>query len=575
MPYASHDLNRGADLILFGGRVLTLDKVGTRASAIAVRDGKVLAAGSDRDMLMLAGPETLRHDLRGRTAIPGFVETHTHPYFYGLTLDAEIDAGSPPNDSVGDIVERVAEAARNTPGGDWIVGYRYDDTLLRESRHPTRHDLDPVSGDHPVLLVHISGHFVTANSLALRQAGISRATPDPVGGTIGRDESGAPSGVLAETAAFPVYALLPKRSEREMAEVLRLASDAYLAAGVTTVHDTGIGLLNGPAELDAYRTAVHSGWMGPRVRGYLLDDVLRQLGSGVPGPRSAAVRGLDPDRFSLDGVKIISDGSIQGLTGCLSEPYTCSPGESGMMLLPPRELADRVANLHDSGWQVAVHGNGDAAIQAILDAYSSLGVAQGDQGRRHRVEHCQTVRADQLDRMAAHGVLASFFVKHVYYWGDRHRDRFLGPQRARRINPLASARTRGVTFGLHADSPVTPVPPLEGIWCAVQRRTRDGEELGPEERVDVETALRAYTSDAAFLGFAENNRGSLEPGKFADIAILSGDPTAIAGENIRDLTVDATIVGGDVVRVRHGAVWSRSAAEQDRVATSTTGRTDP
>ncbi|SFA94358.1 hypothetical protein SAMN05216266_102368 [Amycolatopsis marina] len=574
MPQAPGGLHRAADLILFGGQVLTLDRVGTRASAIAVREGKVLAAGSDRDMLMLAGVGTQRVDLGGRTAIPGFVETHTHPYFFGLTLDAAIDAGSPPNDSVNDIVERVAEAARSTSSGDWIVGYRYDDTLLRERRHPTRHDLDAVSGDHPVLLVHISGHFVTANSQALRLAGISRTTVDPVGGAIGRDASGDPSGVLAETAAFPVYALLPKRSEREMAEILGLASDAYLAAGVTTVHDTGIGLLNGHDELGAYRSAIDSGRMRPRVRGYLLDQILRQLGSGVPGPRAVDGMNLDPDRFRLDGVKIIADGSIQGMTGCLSEPYTCSPDESGMMLLPPHELAERVAGLHEAGWQVAVHGNGDAAIQAILDAYGALGVAQGDAGRRHRVEHCQTVREDQLERMAAHGVLASFFVKHVYYWGDRHRDRFLGPRRAGRIDPLASARARGVTFGLHADSPVTPVPPLEGIWCAVLRQTRNGDELGPEERVDVETALRAYTSDAAYLGFDEDDSGSLEPGKYADLAILSADPTATPAENLRELTVDATVVAGDVVRVRDGVAWGRGISDE-RGATSTTGRTAP
>lgn len=574
MPHVSDDLHRGADLILFGGRVLTLDKAGTRTSAIAVRDGRVLAVGSDRDMMILAGPQTRRHDLGGRSVIPGFVETHTHPYFFGLTLDATVDAGTPPNESMDDLVERVAQAARTTPPGEWIVGYRYDDTLLREGRHPTRRDLDPVSGDHPVLLVHISGHFVTANSLALRRAGIGRSTADPAGGTIGRDGSGNPSGVLAETAAFPIYALLPKRSEREMAEILRLAGNAYLAAGVTTVHDTGIGLLNGADELGAYRTAMGPGWLGPRVRGYLLDQVLAQLGPGVPGPRAADGLGLDPDRFEVAGVKIISDGSIQGLTGCLSEPYTCSPQEHGMMLLTPDELGTRVADLHDAGWQVAVHGNGDSAIQAILDAYRALGMGPGEEDRRHRIEHCQTVREDQLDHMAAHDVHASFFVKHVYYWGDRHRDRFLGPDRARRINPLASAQARGLRFGLHADTPVTPVPPLEGIWCAVTRRTRDGNELGPEQRVDVDTALRAYTSEAAHLGFDEDRKGSLEPGKFADIAVLSDDPTTVAPEHLRDLTVDATVVGGELAWVREGHPWTHQAVDEHRSAFMTE-RTHP
>ncbi|MQA07653.1 MAG: amidohydrolase family protein [Pseudonocardiaceae bacterium] len=554
MSHPRHVGDVKADLVFYGGTVLTLDAADRRGSALAVRDGRVLAVGDDRDVLGLAAEHTRRYDLRGRTALPGFVETHTHPYFFGLTLDAEVDAGSPPNDGIEDIVERVAAATRRIPRGEWIVGYRYDDTLLRDGRHPTRHDLDAASSDHPVLLVHVSGHFVSGNSLALRHAGIGRASKDPPGGLIARDASGEPTGMLAETAAFPLYALLPKKSEHDMAEILGLAGDAYLAAGVTTVHDTGIGLTSGADELAAYRRAVESGRLRTRVRGYLLDDIVRELGPGVPGPAAAAA--LDDDRFRIGGVKIISDGSIQGLTGCLSEPYTCAPSERGMMLLSAAELTERIAALHDAGWQVAVHGNGDAAIQAILDAYRGLGTGRAD-GRRHRIEHCQTVREDQLDTMAEHGIAASFFVKHVYYWGDRHRDRFLGPERARRISPLVSAGGRGLRFGLHADTPVTPVAPLEGIWCAVHRRTRDGVELGPEQRVDVRTALRGYTSDAAYLGFDEEHAGTLEPGKRADVALLSGDPTATdpTATALAALTVDATVVAGDLAWVRdHGAL---------------------
>lgn len=542
-----------ADRILYGGRVRTLDATGTTADAVAIHDGRVLALGTSREMAALACDNTEWCDLAGRTAIPGFIETHNHPYFFGLTLAAAVDAGSPPNESIADIIERVADAARAAEPGEWIVGYRYDDTLLADCRHPTRHDLDPVSGEHPVLLVHVSGHFVTANTRALRAAGIGPVTQDPPGGMIGRTDSGEPNGVLAETAAFPVYALLPKRSQREMTEILGLAGDAYLAAGVTTVHDTGIGLLNGADELDAYRLAIDSGRLRTRVRGYLFDRVLTDLGPDLT-PQAFAATGSE--RFNLAGVKIISDGSIQGLTGCLSEPYTCSPGEHGMMLLSRDELTARVAELHANGWQVAVHGNGDEAIQAIIDAYTALGLGASSPEHRHRIEHCQTVREDQLDRMAANEILASFFVKHVYYWGDRHRDRFLGPDRARRINPLRSASTRGLRFGLHADTPVTPVPPLEGIWCAVARQTRNGAELGAEQRVDVDTALRAYTSEAAYLGHDETRTGSLEPGKLADIAVLSGDPAT--ADSLRDLTVDATLVGGGFAWTRPGVTLGES-----------------
>ncbi len=220
-----------------------------------------------------------------------------------------------------------------------------------------------------------------------------------------------------------------------------------------------------------------------------------------------------------------------------------------MMLVEPDDLARRIAALDAAGWQVAVHGNGDAAIEAIIDGYTKLG-GREPTGRRHRIEHCQTVREDQLDRMAAHDILASFFIKHVYYWGDRHRDVFLGPERARRISPLASARSRGIRFGLHSDTPVTPVPPLEGIWCAVARRTSGGDVLGPEQAIGVEAALRGYTVDAAYLAGEEDVKGSLEVGKLADLAVLSEDPTAVDPDRIRSLTVDGTVVGGRLVRQR-------------------------
>jgi predicted amidohydrolase YtcJ len=506
-------------------------------------------------MLSLVGEGTRTLDLDGRTAVPGFIETHTHPTFFGMTLQAPVDAGCPPNERVADIVERVAQATKDLDRGQWIRGYRYDDTLLRDDRHPTRTDLDPVSPDHPVCLMHISGHFCVLNSAGLRAVGVGADTPDPVGGVIMRDETGEPTGVLAETAAFAAYAAMPTPEVDGLVDALKAAGDAYLAAGVTSVHDTGVGLLAGPAELDAYRSALSTGSLRTRVRAYLVQDLFPGLSEGALSPVEAGIAGVGDDRFRLGGVKLWADGSIQGLTGCVSEGYACAPDKNGVLIFPPDDLAARVAALHAGGWQVAVHGNGDRAIEAILDAYVALGMRKHESDLRHRIEHCQMAREDQLERMAEAGVLASFFIKHVYYWGDRHRDRFLGPERAGRINPLASAKRRGIRFGLHSDTPVVPVPPLEGIWCAVQRRTSGGEVLGAEQQVDVATALMGYTSEAAFLGFEERDKGSLEVGKLADVAVLSDDPMTVAPDEIRDIRVDATVIAGDVA-------WSRNPSDR-------------
>lgn len=534
-----------ADLVLRNGTVLALDASGTRAEAVAARDGRVMAVGSDRLITELVGERTTVVDLRGRAVIPGFVESHNHPAFFGLTLAAQVDAGTPPNDSISDIVDRVAEVVDETTTGEWIRGYRYDDTLLADNRHPTKHDLDKAAPDNPVVLTHVTGHFCVANSAALREVGIDHRSGDPVGGRIARDDRGEPTGLLIEAAAFLVNSQQEQGIDA-VSDALLLADREYSANGVTTVHDTGIGLAAGRAELAAYRRLVASGALRTRVRGYLFHELLSGLGEGELSPLEMGVAGLGDDRFQLTGVKIVADGSLQGLTGCVADGYTCAPDEHGMMLLDPTELSRRIAVLDAAGWQVAVHGNGDAAIDAIIGAYQELGAPAGT-GRRHRIEHCQTVREDQLDRMAEHDVLASFFIKHVYYWGDRHRDVFLGPERARRISPLASARSRGVRFGLHSDTPVTPVPPLEGIWCAVARMTRGGEPLGPEQAVDIDTALRGYTLDAAYLAGEEDLKGSIEIGKFADFAVLSQDPTRVPVDQLRSLEVDATVVGGDVV----------------------------
>lgn len=544
IPHTADD-RIAADLVLLNGTVLTLDPVGTRTEAVAARDGRVTAVGSNRSVAELVGSRTRVVDLRGRTAMPGFVESHNHPTFFGLTLAAQVDAGTPPNDSIADIVDRVAVAARENSGGEWIRGYRYDDTLLKDNRHPARQDLDPAAPHNPVVLTHVSGHFCVVNSAALHEVGIDRDTPDPAGGAIVRDENGEPTGLLVESAAFMVNSRNGQGVEA-LSEALLLADREYGANGVTTVHDTGIGLVGGASELTAYRQLTARGALGTRVRGYLFHELLPGLGDGVLGPVEAGVAGLGDDRFQLTGVKIVADGSLQGLTGCVADGYTCAPDEHGMMLLDPPELSRRIEALDAAGWQVAVHGNGDAAIDAITDAYARLGAPAGT-GRRHRIEHCQTVREDQLDRMAEHDVLASFFIKHVYYWGDRHRDVFLGPERARRISPLASARSRGVRFGLHSDTPVTPVPPLEGIWCAVSRTTRGGETLGPEQAVDIHTALRGYTLDAAYLAGEETTKGSIEPGKLADFAVLSDDPTRVPTDALRSLSVAATVVGGAIV----------------------------
>lgn len=534
-----------ADLVAFGGNVLTLDSANHVTEGLAIRDGEIVAVGTSRDVLSLAGEQTVRLDLAGRTAIPGLIETHNHPGLAGFRMRRAVDAATPPNDTIADIVERVAERARDLPAGEWVRAEGYDDTLLADRRHPTRWDLDPVSPRNPVYLTHVSGHLAVANSVALSRAGITEDTRSPRGGVIYRDDRGQVTGVLAElTALALVTRHLPHPRVDDLVEDLEAVSEVYVRAGITSVHDTGIF---DPEGITAYRAAVATGRFLPRCYAFLTEPLLSELSAGVLSPLEAAVAGFGDERFRLGGVKLWADGSIQGLTGALTEPYACAPDLCGVATLSKDDIALRARVLSEAGWQLAIHGNGDAAIDAIIEGYVAAGAGAAGVDHRFRIEHCQMVREDQLVRMAENGIHASFFEKHVYYWGDRHRDIFIGPERASRISPLRSAERHGIRYGLHSDCPVTPIPPLEGIWAAVNRRTSGGTVLGPQERVSAEKALRAYTSDAAHLSFEEARKGTLEPGKLGDVTVLSADPTAVPATRLGDIRVDTTVIGGKVV----------------------------
>lgn len=532
-----------ADLILYNGTLITMAGR-VRPQALAIRDGRIVAIGSDRDTLRLAGTTTKLVDLAGRAALPGFIETHNHPLYYGYNVKIAVNVGTPPNETIEDVVERIAARARETPPGEWIRGERYDDTLLREKRHPNRHDLDRAAPAHPVYLSHISGHFSVANTRALTIAGITAATPDPPGGFIERDAAGEPTGMLAESAAQSIVSQhLPSLTMQEMIDCLSAASDEYVKHGVTSAHDLAIGFHGSAEAISAYTRAKERGTFAPRVYGFLAEQILPELAEGRLGPIAGAIAGIGDEHFRIAGVKLWSDGSIQGFTGALSEPYYCRPQTSGFPIYDEGQLSTRIRALRDAGWHVAVHANGDAAIEALVRAYE-----RNESGaQRYRIEHCQTGREDQLDRIAEHGIHVSFFIKHVYYWGDRHRDLFLGPARAERISPLASAERRGIRYALHSDCPVTPVLPLEGMWAAANRRTSSGALLGGEQRVDVETALCGYTANAAYLSFEEDIKGTLEVGKLGDVVILDRDPIAVAPEELNRVRVDATIIGGKVV----------------------------
>ncbi|MDJ0788002.1 MAG: amidohydrolase [Myxococcota bacterium] len=533
--------------LFVGGPILTLDADDRVASALATEADRIVAVGSEaelREWAQSEGAEIV--ELAGRALVPGFIDAHGH--FPGAGLGAVfVDLNSPPIGSVTDLESLVALLAReaeDTPEGEWIIGFGYDDTLLPERRHPTRRDLDQASTSHPIGVLHISGHLGVANSLGLDETGIGPDTPDPEGGVIRREADGrTPDGVLEETAMESLQRRLVPGA-RQGLEILRRAGELYLENGVTTAQ-------SGYTEAGLMRLLDWASWLGMvPVRLVVWPDTAAAQAI-LDG--ELEVGGWDPLRYRVGAVKIVADGSIQGYTGYLSEPYHVPPGDDptyrGYPRIPRDELIEEVGRFHRAGLQIAVHGNGDASIEDILDAVEQAQRETPRDDTRHVVIHAQMTRDDQLDRMAALGLVPSFFSLHTFYWGDRHRTIFMGPERAARMSPAEGAKQRGIRFTIHADAPVVPMEPLRLVWSAVNRETRSGFVVGPEQRIPVMDALRATTLDAARQHFEEADKGSLEPGKLADLVVLSRNPLDDPA-TIDEIEVEETWIGGHRVYAR-------------------------
>ena len=539
------------DAVFVNATVVTMGEVGAQAEAVATLNERIVAVGSRSDVEALAGPETEVVDLGGATVLPGFYAAHDHFPMAGRLAKLQVDLNSPPIgrvENMEQLVEEMRERAEQTPAGEWIVGRGYDDTLLAEKRHPTREDLDRVSTEHPIWIIHTSGHLGVANSRALEIGGVTRNTPQPKGGVIRKDAAtGEPDGVFEESGGI-ISRHIPAATLEQRMEATEWAVEHYLSQGVTTAV-----IASGDRER-------FGDLQEARRRGMLKFRIVTMLSKSAAGRDSVAeagsiLSGFGDDWLRLGAIKSWHDGSNQGFTGYFTEPYhTPFKGDASYRGYPSRtreELVALVKELHDAGYQIAVHGNGDAAIDDILFAYEQAQQANPRPDARHRIEHCQYVREDQLDKIAELGVTPSFFVGHVFYWGDRHREIFLGPERAAHISPLESARRRGIRFTVHDDTPVTPVDPLQLVWVSVNRTTKSGKVLGEDQRITVAQALRAITIDAAWQNHEEDRKGSIEVGKLADFTVLEENPIEVDPERIRDIQIVRTIVGGRTVWEKH------------------------
>ncbi len=524
-----------ASQVFINGNIVTLaepSEAAAQVEAMLVEGNKIVALGTTERILARKRWNTKVHDLPGKTVLPGFVEAHGH--FPGSGLDAAaVDLNSPP---IGDLrsIEKLLERlkARNSSDSandgqaakNWLVGFGYDDTVLTENRHPTRTELDSISSSRPIYLIHISGHMGVANSAALAAMNIDANTPVPEGGEIVKNADGTLTGLLTENAHKPVMKRAYNFAPLTQLAIVRDAVLDYGAAGVTTVQN-GLAL---KAHLNGMSLLSKLGLISQRLVLWPEGSLALQEANGE----------LNLQRFSnkkttVGAAKFIADGSIQGYTGYLKKAYYQTGDRAddyrGFASMTDAELVISMTAVHCQGnRQLAVHGNGDAAIDAILDAWETAASSCPDAERandpRLILIHAQMASEDQLQRMQQLGVTPSFFNSHVYYWGDRHRDIFMGPERAARISPMASAEKIGLRYSIHLDTPVVPINPMLAVWNAVTRQTSGGKTLGAEQAISAEKALRATTIDAAWQMQLDDKIGSLVPGKLADLVVLSANP---------------------------------------------------
>ena len=537
-----------ADIIFTGNNIVTVDESLKNIGAVAVRGERIVAVGTAAEVLRLRSDDTRILKLGEQALVPGFIDAHGHMTFLARLINF-VNLSSPPVGTVetmDDLVNMVRKHIDDTGAvpGKWVFGYGYDDSLIAENRHPTRDDLDQASTEHPIVLTHVSGHLAAVNSMALSLAGVDADSEDPPGGVIRRRlGSREPNGVLEETAAFSFNMERSENSDPEVLEAMfRQSADLHASYGITTVQDGG-STLN---DVDVFRKAA--------ARRPFPIDVVAFLGVNRVDDDTLDSIQLEKNYtggFRVGGVKFVLDGSPQGRTAYLSKPYNEGPPGTdedyrAYPSYPAEKYNNRVARMIRAGIPVLAHANGDAAIDMMIEGVS--GALAGAEMVDHRsvIIHAQLTREDQLPLIKALGIVPSYYAAHPFFWGDWHRRSF-GEERAAFISPVGRSIELGIPFTVHNDAPIVPPDMMRLLWITVNRKTRSGFVLGAEQRATPLQALHAITLGAAYQYFEEDQKGSITPGKRADLVVLGANPLTVDPDMIKDIPIIETFARGKSV----------------------------
>jgi predicted amidohydrolase YtcJ len=533
----------GADLLLLNGKIVTVDADDSIVEAVAVKGDRIVATGSSAEMKKLAKKGVKIIDLKGRTVLPGIIDSHTHPHNAAMNF-LEIDCRGKGIKGIKDIQTAVAKKAKEVKAGEWIQGSGYNDSKLAEKRQITRWELDEAAPKNPVCITSDTGHQCIVNSKALEIAEITKFTPDPAGGQIDKDAKGELTGLLYETATKLVSDKIPEYTVAQVKEGLRQLWEQFSEWGITSTHDASAQMLG----IRGYQQLLAEGVR--RVRVSLMvsikpwrpgeDNMLDAMSSlGIESS-------FGDEWLRVMSLKIMGDGSGAGGTSGVYTPQHRGPKGLGLMTTPAEEMDKIVMRAHEAGLRVSIHSIGDRGVDIALDAIEKAQKTKSVKDMRHRLEHNSCCTMKQLKRIKKLGVVPSSSIGYMYGLGDQYAENF-GPERVRWLHPHKTMKEMGIIAGGNSDCPVTFYSPWVQIYTTVTRKSSSGQIVGPEEAISVMDAIRVYTINGAYLSKEEDLKGSIEVGKLADMIVLENDILTMPPEEIKDIKVSTTIVAGKTV----------------------------
>ena len=521
---------REPEIILYNGNIVTMGNT-ARAQAVAIIQGRFFAVGDDKEILTLATGRTKKIDLGGKTVLPGFIDAHSHPGSSGFQHLREVDCDLR---SIKDIQDAIRKRASQTPKGNWVLGFKYDDTKTNEGRLVSIADLDLAAPEHPVRIQHRGGHTIYVNSLAMKIAGVTEGTPDPQGGMFDRDPSTKKlNGRIKESAGNAFDKVIPNTYSRDdLREGVKLISKMMSRTGVTSVHDA----YGSPEYFRAYQDAYEGGDLSLRVYcliGYTHIDKMLEAGIRT---------GVGNEWVRVGAMKLTCDGSISERTARLSQPYIGRPNDYGILVMTEEQLYSYAKKAHEADWQIGVHANGDVGIDTTLRVYERLQKERPRIDPRFRIEHCTLINDSLIQRMKALGVIPTPFSTYVYYHGEKMRE--YGEERLKNMFALRSFLNAGIRPTQASDYPPGPFEPMMALQSSVTRTDMKGTVWGANQKVTVEEAIRIGTINGAYASYEENSKGSIEEDKLADLVVLGRDPFKEDPSTLVTIPIERTMVGG-------------------------------